>query len=66
MNKGELRQKIMDECPDEFSEELGCWIDDLENLLHSALDNFDVKSVQDLHRIEDAQQAIEDIRVGLY
>lgn len=66
MQKGELRTKILDECPDDFREVLECWINDVEHLLHGTLDHFDIDGVDDLHKIGDAKRAIEDIHGGLY
>jgi len=66
MKQGELRRKLTDECPEEFLEYLEDWCNDLESLLSDALGNFDIDGVEDLHKIEDAKRAVEDIKDGMY
>lgn len=66
MATGELRKKILDECPDDFRTELYNWISEIEISLCDVLNNFDINCVEDLHKIEDAKTALVDIVDGLY
>ncbi len=66
MFKGKLRNEIMEDCPEEFKEELKDWIDDLEAKLNSVLSELDIDSLSDLRNIEDAKEELEQIADGLY
>ncbi len=71
MRRSELRQKILDECPEECPEEfweyLGNWIDEIEKLAKEPLDTLDrVKGVDDLQLIKDARDDLYKLCVALY
>lgn len=67
MRKGEIRNNILAESPEEFSEQLVSWIDDIEANLKDILNTLDgIKGLDDLHKIEDARNALDKICDGLY
>lgn len=66
MKKGELRTKIMDECPEGFEDTLKDWIDNLEQSVGHVIDELDIVCISDLGKIEDAKSALDDIHDGLY
>lgn len=67
MRKGKLRSEIMDECPDEFREELSLWIDSVEQEFKSILNHLEsVKGLDDLHKIEDVRRDLDEMCDGLY
>jgi hypothetical protein len=66
MNKGYLRTKIADECPEGFEETLKDWIDDLEQSIGDILGDLEINSIGDLGKIEDARCALDDLHDGLY
>jgi hypothetical protein len=66
MSKGELRTKIMDECPDGFEEILKGWIDDLEQSIADVVSDLNIECISDLANIEGAKSALDDIYDGLY
>lgn len=62
MKKGELREKILANCPAEFAGELWGHLNEIESLLNDALGEFgDLDSDG-----EAAKSKIEDVAHGLY
>ena len=66
MTKGELRSEIMDNCPEEFEEELKDFIDKLEGLVGEIVSELDISSVGDLDKIESAYNLADDLSDALY
>lgn len=66
MRMGELRNEILDQCPEAFRERLVDWIDDLELELLKVACDLDINATADLAKINDAQNALADICEGLY
>lgn len=66
MSTGKLRKEILDACPEDFTDELSGWIDDVESRLSDALGSFDIDGVDELHKIEDAKRSIEELKDDLY
>lgn len=64
--RGELREKILDECPDDFRDELADWINDLEQRMEEIVDLLDISSVHDLSDIEDAKSKLEDLKDAIW
>ena len=66
MEKGILRKKIMNECPEGFKIPFTCWVDSLVSGLGAVLDDLTVTSLSDLSTIEAANDRLRDIFNGLY
>jgi len=66
MTRGERRNLILENCPDEFREELQSHIYDIECELTSILDKLDITDISDLSNIEDARRLVDDLNDSLY
>jgi hypothetical protein len=67
MRKGELRQEILSDCPDEFRETLEDWLNGIEANLKNIIEALDsVKGLGDLHKIEGARNDLDEMCDGLY
>ena len=66
MKRGELRSEIMSECPSEFEGKLYDWISDLEGNINDIISRLDIRSLQDLHQIADAEEELRELRDALY
>ena len=67
MRKGKLRKEIIDQCPEEFRDCLGDWINDLELCFKDILSKLDdVNNLGDLHMIEDVRNDLSEMCDGLY
>ncbi|MFW0776329.1 MAG: hypothetical protein ACN2B6_01235 [Rickettsiales bacterium] len=69
--KGKLRKNIITLVEDKLSEddlcEIGIFIDDIERAAQDAADIFDdIRGIDDLHKIEDAKKAIDELADALY
>jgi hypothetical protein len=63
---GEKRQLIMDLCPEDFTEILGRFIDDVEQDVCGIRDLLDISRMDELDQIEDAHSAATDLADSLY
>ena len=60
------RNKIMDECPEGFEDELKVFIDDIESELSSIKSKMDIDGLDGLSDIEDAYDLLSDLTDSLY
>lgn len=61
------RKEILQNCPEEFEEELYDYLDRLEGAVNIARAKLvSIKSVADLHRVEDCLTELEKISKALY
>jgi len=61
------RKEILENCPEEFEEELFDYLDRLEGAVNLARGKLvSIKSVADLHRVEDCLQQLTRISNALY
>ena len=63
---GILRTQIMDNCPEEFSEDLKAFIDDIEGKVNKIKDLMDITSIKRLSEIEAAYDKLEELADDLY
>lgn len=63
---GRLRTKIMDNCPEEFEDELKVFLDDIENEVNKIKDLMDITSIKRLSEIETAFDKLEELADDLY
>jgi len=63
---GQKRKKIMDECPEEFEDELKSFIDEVESEVGSIVDLLDISSIDELHQIEEAQKIATNLADDIY
>ena len=66
MNKSELRSEIMDNCPEEFEDELKDFIDKLEGLVGEIMGELDITNISDIGRIAEAYDLADNLADGLY
>lgn len=67
MRRGELRKEILDDCPDDFRDTLDGWINGVESNFKSILETLDdVRGLDDLHKIQCARNALDEMCDGLY
>jgi hypothetical protein len=66
MNKGELRNEILENCPEEFHDELKEYIDKLESLVDEIVCELNIDSISDIGNIETAYNLADDLADGLY
>jgi len=66
MRKGELRTKIMDECPEGFEDVLKDFIDHLEGKVDKIVDGLNISNISDLGKIEDTQDMAKSLMDSLY
>lgn len=66
MQKGELRSKIMDECPEGFEEALADFIDILEDLTCNIVDELQINDISDIGKVEEAHRLADDLHDALY
>ena len=63
---GILRTKIMDNCPEEFEDELKDFIDDIEYKINKIKGMMDITSIKRLSEIEAAFDKLEELADSLY
>jgi hypothetical protein len=56
----------MDECPSEFKDELKEFIDKVEGIVNSALNEMDIKCISDIGGIDTAFDIISGLADNLY
>lgn len=67
MKKSELREKILDECPDEFKNDLEDWINEIEELINESLKSLEGSiDTMDIEDFNDAWQMLNDLSYGIY
>jgi hypothetical protein len=66
MQKGELRNEILEGCPEECKTVLSDFIDKLEVLTSDIIDNLSIESISDIGNIEEAHRLAEDLLYALY
>jgi hypothetical protein len=60
------RKEIMQNCPEEFEDDLKEFIDEIEGELNSIKDHMDIRSLTDLERIDEAHDMIIKLAEDLY
>ena len=60
------RTEMLRDCPEEFEDELSRILDNIESRVNDALNLLDIKSLSDLHQIEDAQDKLTSLSEDLY
>ena len=63
MKRGQLRDEILNDCPDEFVDRLTEFINDIEDNVIYITVNFDIG---DLNKLEDAKSAADELKKALY
>ena len=66
MTKGELRIKIMRDCPEDFEDELKEFIDNIEALVGDIRGELDIERISDIGRIEEAYRLADELSDALY
>ena len=66
MKTGELRSSVMDNCPEDFEQELKNFIDNIEGLVNDVLSLMEIDHIDDIGRLEDAHDELKDLSKGLY
>ena len=66
MNRGELRKEILENCPDEFDEELNVFISKVEGLVDDILSSLVINDISELYKIEEAYELADNLHDGLY
>jgi len=66
MNKGQRRKNILDDCPDEFHDELESFINEIENEVNNIINELSITSISELGRIEEAYNLADDLADSLY
>lgn len=61
-----LRTEILKKIPAKHHEVLNDWINEIEDRLNIALGYFDISGISDLHKLDDANQLIYDLKNDLY
>ena len=61
------RKKIMQDCPEDFEDNLTEIIDEIERMVNDALQKLDeIKDISDLCNIEECQDILKEISQALY
>lgn len=55
------RKYIMENCPEEFVDDLGNFIDYIEEIIYDAMKNMEVSDLSDLHRISNAYDDLQKL-----
>ena len=66
MNKGDLRKSILYGCPEDFTDELSSYIDDIESTINEVLDDIETSGLSDADGIDDAVGKLQGLSNGLY
>lgn len=66
MIKGELREQIMSNCPEDFEDELKDFIDKLECFMADIVSELSIESIADIGCIEEAHSLADDLCDSLY
>lgn len=60
------RKEIMENCPEEFEDELKGFIDNIESRVNEIESKLEIKGICDLSNIEDAFDLVQSLSVDLY
>ena len=64
---GQLREKILSNCPDDFNDNLQSWINDVESRVNNAKDTLGtIQSINDLELVKDANDILVSLAEDLY
>lgn len=63
---GKLRDDIMKNCPEEFEEELKNFIDTVESIICSAINEMRMDSIDDIYNIKIGYNTIRELAEDLY
>ena len=66
MRKSELREEIMEGCPESFRDDLSSSIDKLEGIIGDILGELSIDDISDVGRIEEAHRLTDDLCDALY
>ena len=60
------RQEIMDNCPDDFEDEMKDILDYFEGKFGDIRDQLDINDISQINRVEDAYDIAKDVAGDLY
>lgn len=66
MKRGELREEILDGCPESFIDDLTNSIDKIEGLMSNIVSNLSIDSISEIGCIEEAHTLANDLSEALY
>jgi hypothetical protein len=55
------RKNIMENCPEEFADELGDFIDYIESAIYDVMQYMEISDLSDLHRISNAYDDLKNL-----
>lgn len=66
MIRGERRKQIMENCPEDFEDELKAFIDELESAVGDIVSELSIKEITDIERIADGFNLADKLADSLY